>query len=139
MLVLQASACDGGDDEPQAPACVEVDPQGCAPLYSPSFDEVFTRTLMPSCATGGGSCHGNAQASGAAAHGLFVDTADDTFTRLLEDRGDATFVIGGDAACSPLVVRLLVDDDALRMPVGSALPAGEICSVAQWVDSGAVR
>lgn len=140
-LVAALCGCDGGaDDGPtEAPACVDVSPSTCAPLYTPSFDEVYTRTLMPSCATGGGSCHGNADATGAEAHGLFIDDAEATHARLLQDRGDATFVVAGDAACSSLVVRLLVDDDVLRMPVGASLSEGEICSVAQWIENGAQR
>lgn len=138
---IAGGGCDGGADDGTtlAPACVEVSPSSCAPLYTPSFDEVYTRTLVPSCASGGGSCHGNADASGAEAHGLFVDDADATHARLLQDRGDDTFVVAGDAACSSLVVRLVVDDDVLRMPVGTSLSEGEICSVAQWIENGAAR
>ncbi len=145
VCVLAASspiACDGNaddTDEPEAPACVEVAPESCTPLYTPTFDEVFARTLTPSCATGGGACHASATATGAAANDFFVDDADATFARLLEPRGDATFVVAGDAACSSLVVRLLVDDTTLRMPLGTVLSGAEICSVAQWIEDGATR
>lgn len=140
-VIATIVACDGGADDggPEAPACVDVSPDTCSPIYTPTFDEVYSRTLTASCATGGGSCHGNASASGAVEHGLFFDDADATYTRLLQDRGDATFVVAGDAACSSLVVRLLVDDDVLRMPVGTSLSAGEICSVAKWIEDGAAR
>lgn len=131
--------CDGGHTEPEPPACVDIDATSCAPLYPPTFDDVLARTLTPGCATGGGACHASATALGAEEHGYFVDDADLTHARLLEDRGDATFVVAGDAACSQLVVRLVVDDDDLRMPPGSELSAGEVCSVAQWIEQGAMR
>jgi hypothetical protein len=138
-LATTIAGCDGGSSAPEPPACVEIDATGCSPLYPPTFDDVLTRTLVPSCASGGGSCHANASALGAADHGFFVDDTDATHARLVEDRGDATFVVAGDAACSQVIVRLLVDDDDLRMPPGSQLSATEVCSVAQWIEQGAVR
>jgi len=139
MLAALLGLCCETQGEAPEPACVDFDAAGCAPLYPPVFDDVFTRTLVPSCATGGGSCHASASALGATDRGFFVDDADATHARLLEDRGDASFVDQGDAQCSQIIVRLTIDDDELRMPPGSELAAGEICSVAQWIEMGAVR
>jgi hypothetical protein len=139
LAVFPSLACETQEESPEPPACVDFDAATCAPLFAPTFDDVFTRTLVPSCATGGGSCHASAAALGAAEHGFFVDDADATHARLLEDRGEATFVDEGDPACSQIIVRLAIDDDELRMPPGSELAAGEICSVAQWIEMGALR
>jgi hypothetical protein len=133
LAMLPALACETQED-PAPPACVDFDASSCAPLYAPTFDDVFTRTLVPSCATGGGSCHASASALGARDNGFFVDDTDATHARVTAD-----FVEAGDAQCSPIVVRLLVDDPDLRMPPGGELAEGEICSVAQWIEMGAMR
>ncbi len=130
-------ACDGGDDDAtEAPACAVPPASDCAPLYTPSFDEVYARTLVPGCATGGGSCHGSATASGG---GFYIDDADSTFARLLQDRGEGSLVVAGDPSCSSLVVRLVIDDPVLGMPPGAPLAAGELCSVTRWIEEGATR
>ena len=44
----------------------------------------------------------------------------------------------GDAACSEVVVRLDIDDDALRRPPGTQpLDEAERCAVARWIADGA--
>ena len=45
---LTLSACKHGGDE-----CVLDLPEQCAPLYTPTFDQVFSRTLAPTCAQSG--------------------------------------------------------------------------------------
>lgn len=144
LAFVPLGGCDGDDGggEPQLPACVEIDPAACSPLYAPTFENVFTQTLAPRCGVAGGACHGEAGAEGAVDGGLVLaDEAASHAILLDEGSGDGEpFVQPGDAACSLLLVRLLVDDPALRMPPGAAaLPENEICSVAQWVDAGAER
>lgn len=140
VLALAALlGCPEPSDPVGAPACVDYDPTGCAPLYPAVFDEVFTRTLMPTCGGGGSSCHASPNATGAAAHGLVFDAADATHARLLEDRGDDTFVVAGDPACSSLVVRLVITEPDLVMPPGQPLSDAELCSVATWIAEGAAR
>ena len=95
-------------------------------------------TLTPDCATGGLSCHASADAQGAALDGLFFADADEARALLLEARGESTFVVPGDPSCSQLVIRLATDDTVKRMPPGTTLPAGEVCSIAQWVQMGAM-
>lgn len=140
MLVVVVTACpqgDGGDDDGPLP-CVEVDADGCAPLYAPTWDNVFAMTLTQDCATGGLSCHANADAQGAELDGLFFADPDEARALLLEDRGESTFVVPGDPSCSQLVARLVTDDTVKRMPPGTTLSDEEICSVAQWVQTGAM-
>jgi len=132
--VLGAGACDGGsDDDGDVPACVSRDASACMPLYEPRWDRVFTETIMPRCGTPGSACHGEASAAGAGG-GLVVSDMVATRTVLL----DGGFVVPGDAACSEVVVRLDIDDDALRMPPGAqALDEAERCAVARWIADGA--
>lgn len=138
------SGCDGdgGEDPPALPACAPVDPATCTPLYAPDFANVFSETLAPRCGVAGGACHGEAGAEGAMDGGLVLVDEDDAHAILREGEGAGgdPFVQPGDAACSLLLVRLAVDDPDLRMPPGAAaLPAGELCSIAQWVQGGAER
>ncbi len=137
------AACDGdegegSDDAAALPECIDFDAAGCAPLFQPTFANVFAQTLVNDCATGGGACHQDADALGAAEHGLHFADAATAHSLLLEDRGDDTFVRPGDASCGVLTVRLRTDDDALRMPTGSMLMDTELCSVLQWIDAGAM-
>lgn len=63
------------------PACVKID-TSCAPLYAATYDEVFTRTLAPTCGKSGVSCHSTTGHQG----GLAFEDADTAF-RLLGERG----------------------------------------------------
>jgi len=137
-------ACDGdddtgSDDAAALPECIDFDATACAPLFEATFANVFAQTLVNDCATGGGACHQDANALGAAEHGLHFADAATSYSLLLEDRGDDTFVRPGDASCGVLTVRLRTDDDALRMPTGSMLMDTELCSVLQWIDAGAMQ
>ncbi|MBX7080242.1 MAG: hypothetical protein K1X88_13690 [Nannocystaceae bacterium] len=140
--VLGTPGCDGddgGDDgEQPLPRCVEVD-TACAPLYQPVYDEIYTRTLVAKCATGGGSCHASGDALGAADNGLAFVDADASHALLTQDRGDDTFVAAGDPGCSGLMVRLTIDDAVRGMPPGAPLAEGERCTIAQWIEAGAPR
>src|SRR5688500_11262663 len=127
------AGCDGDDeggtdDAAALPECIDYDAAACAPLFEPTFANVFAQTLTLDCSTGGGACHADAAALGAEGHGLHFADAATAHALLLEDRGDATFVRPGDASCGVLTVRLRTDDDALRMPTGSMLSDTEICS-----------
>ncbi|HET6585752.1 MAG TPA: hypothetical protein VFG69_19975 [Nannocystaceae bacterium] len=131
--------CPQGDGDDEGPlACVDVDPDGCAPLYAPSWSNVYSMTLTTDCATGGLSCHASADALGAEQHGLFFADMDAARSLLLEDRGDETFVDPDAVGCSQLVARLKTDDTVRRMPPGSMLSDTEICSIEQWIAMGAM-
>ena len=117
-------------DPPTSAACSSIDLE-CTPPYEPTFDEVFTRTLKPSCAKSGISCHGDAGRQ----RGLVFEEADTAY-RLLTDRG---LVRPGDAVCSPVVVNVTSTDPFMRMPPAMPLSAGEQCAIAHWIQNGAVR
>jgi hypothetical protein len=137
LLAELAAGCPE-DDEPSLPACLEID-TSCAPLYEPTFDNVFAMTLQPSCGVAGGSCHGAPDADGAAG-GLVMSEADATYDLLVDaSREPRAFVEPGDASCSLLAIRVSIDDDDLRMPPGSSLDPRVRCSIVQWIDEGAVR
>lgn len=129
---------DSSDDAAALPDCIDYDVDTCAPLFEPTYANVYAQTFMLDCSTGGTACHADAGALGAAAHGLQFSDADAAYSLLVEDLGDATFVRPGDASCGVLTVRLRTDDDALRMPTGSMLAPTEICSVLKWIDAGAM-
>lgn len=106
----------------------------CAPLYTPTFDQVFTRTLKPTCALSGASCHASEGAMG----GLVLADADGAYAALLGQNGARTRVVAGDAACS-LIIERLDATDANVMPPGAPLADAERCAVAQWIQNGAKR
>src|SRR5690348_6224963 len=70
---LIASACSGGD------VCLTSVDTACAPLYTPTFDQIFARTLQPTCAQAGASCHASAGGMG----GLVFEDADAAYALLL--------------------------------------------------------
>jgi hypothetical protein len=134
--VLGCPQDDGGDDDGPL-ACVDVDADSCAPLYPPTWANVYSMTLTSDCATGGLSCHASADALGAEQHGLFFADMDDALALLLAERGDATFVDPDDPGCSQILARLKTDDAIRRMPPGSTLLDTEICSIERWIANGA--
>jgi hypothetical protein len=128
------SACVGCSpaDEESMPSCIELS-ASCAPLYAPIFDELFTRTLQPTCGQGGSSCHGPAGQSG----GLSMSDADSTWAELT-GQNDARLV-PGDPGCSELVVRTHSAGESWSMPPGQPLSEGERCVIRQWIEQGAKR
>lgn len=123
-----------------AAGCGEVDPcieasVECTPLYEPTFDEIFTRTLAPSCGVEGSSCH---SADGARA-GLIFEDPDQAYDLLLGQSGSEPRVIPGDADCSVLSVRVSSSNLGRQMPPGEPLSSGEQCAIIQWIANGAQR
>lgn len=128
VLAACLTACNGGGQ-----TCIEVNTD-CDPLYEPTYENVFTRTLEPSCAVDG-PCHNAASAQG----GLVYEDPDEAYDLLLGVDGEAR-VVPGDPGCSLLVRRLESDNPGFRMPPGQTpLPAEERCSVIQWIADGAER
>ncbi len=130
-----ASSCDG-DGSRAARACANVPPEkastACAPIYEPSYANVFSKTLQPTCAKSGVSCH----ASTGAQAGLAFDDANVAYDQLL----DATQAVrAGDPACSALVQRIVATDGNVRMPPGRSVDPGEQCAIIQWIAGGAKR
>jgi Planctomycete cytochrome C len=127
--VFAQTACSS-----DGPACVSVTTD-CSPLYAPSFDDIFSRTLAPTCAQPGSACHSTSGLQG----GLYFATATSAYALLLGEGNVAATVVPGDASCSPLVERLESNDPATLMPPGSKLSDAEICAVVQWIQEGAKR
>ncbi len=128
IALLALSGCPAGD---AAPRCTTPPPETCAPLYEPTYEQLFTRTLAPSCALSGGSCHAAEGRQGGLA---FVD-ADESYD-LLVSTGS---VRAGDPSCSELMVRVLATDPFERMPPGRALDPGAQCAIRTWIANGAKR
>lgn len=119
-----------GCSGPDQLECVEVDPT-CAPLYAPTWDNVFANTLRPKCGTGGGACHEGPGANG----GLRLDESDIAYRTLTAQ--SKNYVELSDVPCSELIQRIYSTSSSLRMPKGSSLPDAERCALAQWVLAGA--
>jgi len=122
---LLAAGCGGSSD------CVEGLSLECAPLYEPTFDQVFAKTLLPTCAQAGSSCHASTGKQG----GLSFEDADASYQLLI----DRALVLPGDAACSPLIERIAANDPEKLMPPGRALSDAERCSIVRWIADGAKR
>jgi hypothetical protein len=130
-LAALASGCSSGET---ASGCVQGLDLTCAPLYDPTFDQVYTRTLKPTCALSGASCHASEGAMG----GLVFADADSAYAALLGEGGAKPRVLAGDAACSLLIERLDATS-AKVMPPGAPLADAERCAVARWIQNGAKR
>lgn len=125
-------ACSTSKDPPPR-TCVPVD-TACAPLYAPTYAEVFERTLKPSCGREGASCHASQPSP---QKGIALDDPDRAYKILLED--ERGLVVAGDPGCSMIVARITSQDGFVRMPPGRALLPAEQCSVIQWIAAGAKR
>jgi hypothetical protein len=130
LCVIAPAGCG-----PSNGTCVESLPAECAPLYTPTFDQVFTRTLQPTCAQSGGVCHSADGAQG----GLVFADADAAYALLLGKTDGKARVVAGDPACSLLVERIESADSTTVMPPGSMLSAGERCAIETWIRDGAKR
>lgn len=140
VAVVLLSSCDGDPtgfgDASAPPACANVPSElsspRCTPLYEPTYANVFARTLKPTCAKSGVSCHASTGRQG----GLAFEDEGDSYRQLLEVTG---VVRPGDSSCSRLVALLVSNDGKVRMPPGRSLDAAEQCAVIQWIANGAGR
>lgn len=123
LILLTLAGCPGGDP----PACVEVD-LTCAPLYVPTFDNVYANTLIDGCGSQRVACHSAAGNKG----GLSFETPELAHAALLAGR-----VTAGDASCSEMIVRVHSVGASFQMPPGSPLSEAERCALTQWVQAGA--
>lgn len=130
FLALAAAAHGCGGSE-----CVADLPLDCAPLYTPTFDQIFTRTLTPSCAVSGVSCHAPEGSQG----GLAFGDADAAYDALLGKAGGAARVLPGEPACSVLIERIHATDPDRVMPRGAPLSEAERCVFTKWIANGAQR
>ena len=110
--------------------CVEI-PTDCAPLYEPTFDNVYAQTLAPKCAVGGGACHSASGAQGS----LVLEGADLAYEGLMGDG----LIETSSPRCGILVQRLESNDSSYVMPIGAKLSESERCAIHMWIQSGAKR
>jgi len=133
---LSATASCSSDPAASPRACVPVAPEkasaACTPLYEPSYANVFSKTLQPTCAKSGVSCHASTGKQG----GVAFDDADVAYTQLLDT---TQAVRAGDPACSAIVARVVATDGNVRMPPGRSIDPGEQCAIIQWIANGAKR
>lgn len=127
LVAVAAGALLAGCPTDPPPACVEVD-TSCAPLYQPTFDNIYTMTLRDSCGSQRSSCH---SASGKSGGMSFQDEAH-AFDALRAGR-----VMPGDPGCSKVIVRTDSPGAPYQMPPGDALSPAERCALILWVQAGA--
>ncbi len=124
---LGAALSVGCSSSGQASSCTTPAPTTCSPLYDPTYEQVFARTLKPTCAAGGSSCHS------AGKGGFLVDDIDATYTRISER------ITPSKPECSVVVDRLYSTETGYAMPPGAQLSEAERCSIVQWIAAGARR
>ncbi len=130
LIAVLAIAC-GTNDGPQ---CVEVD-LTCAPLYQPTFDNIYNNTLLPKCSPANGACHDPGHANG----GISYTDPDSAYDLLLGNTDGRARVVPGDPNCSLIVERIESSTAKFLMPPGDQLPASERCAIEQWIADGAPR
>ena len=103
----------------------------CAPLYQPTFDNVYKNTLHTGCGSDRSSCH---SASGHQA-GVSFETPAIAYAALTDPAHQR--VKPGDPGCSQMIVRTDSPGTDYQMPPGDPLSAPERCALIQWVQCGA--
>jgi len=130
VAVIGLAGC--GDDP--LPCVDNLDTQ-CAPLYPPTFANVFANTLSPTCAQTGASCHAREGAQG----GLVFEDATESYNLLLGLADGNARVIPHDPACSTLIKRIETTQRQRQLPPGQALSPAERCALVRWVNEGALQ
>ncbi len=111
--------------------CAEVD-LTCAPLYSPTFANVYNNTIAMKCGDDRSACHSESGRAG----GLSLADADTAYAELTDP--SAMRIIPGDVSCGHLIARLYSDEGSLVMPSNAPLGDSERCAIAQWIAAGAM-
>lgn len=136
LALLTIAACgDGGTSAPLP--CVADLPTDCSPLYEPTYQQLYEQTLRPTCGQRGSVCHAGGGA-GAVETGLIIDTAEETYRLLTAPpMGQSPRAVGGDAACSLMMIRVSSAEPAVLMPPGMPLSDAERCVIQKWIEAGA--
>jgi hypothetical protein len=136
IVIVTTLGCEGdppGDEGSEVPECVEYELDGCTALYPPTFDQVWSQTLSSGCAQQGSACHAQ-DGSGGAVEGLVFVDPQASWDHMMTE----ALLVPGDPLCSPLFVRLAIDDPDIRMPPGSSgLSPAAVCSIGTWIADGA--
>ena len=127
LALCVLAGCPGSE---QPPMCITVD-ANCAPLYTPTFSNVYSMTLRTSCGATNNACHSAAGAQG----GLSFADEQTAYDGLMR----AGRVVGGDPGCSEMIVRTSSPGTDYEMPPGTPLSAPTQCALIQWVANGAQR
>jgi hypothetical protein len=109
------------------PACITVD-TSCAPLYAPTFDNVYTTTLKNTCGSEVNACHSAAGRQG----NVSFESEPIAYAALIDGH-----VTPGDPGCSQMVVITSSVGARFQMPPGDPLSAAERCALIHWVQAGA--
>src|ERR1043166_7987002 len=109
LAPLAAAALAGCPSDPP-PSCVTVD-TACAPLYAPTFDNIYTMTLRDTCGSQPASCHSAAGKQG----GMSFEDEQHAFDALRAGR-----VMPGNPGCSKMIVRTDSPGASYQMPPGDA-------------------
>ncbi len=127
-MYLAAAVLLGGCPTEPPPACTtEAIDVTCAPLYTPTFDEVYSRTLRQGCSVNSSACH-SARGDG----DMDLSTPAAAYASLLDGR-----VKPGDPTCSELIVRTHDLGTDYQMPPGGPLGESTRCALVRWVAAGA--
>ncbi|HEX4418294.1 MAG TPA: c-type cytochrome domain-containing protein [Kofleriaceae bacterium] len=127
LVAVLATAPLAGCTSDAPPDCITVD-TSCAPLYAPTFDNVYAMTLKNTCGSQLTSCHSAAGHQG----GMSFQDEDHAYAALLAGR-----VKPGNPGCSLMIVRTSSPGAAYQMPPGDPLSEQERCALIQWVQAGA--
>jgi hypothetical protein len=121
-------------DEPVNGSCTDVAYGIHNGAIAPTFNEIFTRTLEPSCGSNG-ACHAGANAQ----HGLRLDDETTAYQDLMAENaaGTTARVIPNDLKCGELIVRLETPNKSWTMPKGGHLPENLLCVIRHWIADGA--
>lgn len=109
------------------PACITIDAT-CAPLYAPTFDNIYSMTLRDTCGSQNSSCHSAVGMQG----GMSFQDQQHAFEALRAGR-----VVPGNPACSKMVVRTDSPGAPYQMPPGDPLSEPARCALIQWIAAGA--
>ncbi len=109
------------------PECITVD-TSCAPLYAPTFDNIYTMTLRDTCGSQSASCHSAVGMQG----GMSFQDQQHAFDALRAGR-----VVPGNPGCSKMIVRTDSPGASYQMPPGDPLSAAARCALILWVADGA--
>jgi hypothetical protein len=126
MWIAALAAGLAGCPADTPPSCTTVE-TACTPLYEPTFENVYDRTMRVGCGSTLSSCH----ARGGEGN-MSLEDATTAYQALLAGR-----VTPGDPGCSEIIVRASASGKGYQMPPGAPLSAAERCSLIQWIERGA--
>lgn len=127
FVVALATGALVGCTSDAPPSCITVE-TACAPLYEPTFANVYAMTLQNTCGSQRSACHSAAGLAG----GMSFEDASHAYNALRAGR-----VEPGNPGCSKLIVRTDSTGESYQMPPGDPLSEAERCALIQWVQRGA--